>query len=324
MRQYILDNIKMWLTDYHVDGFRLDSTIFIRNVRGLDNSPESDLADAWKLLGSICELAHETNPQALMIAEDCAGNGKLTSPVEEGGCGFDAQWDLSLPHTLRRALGNTPGALNDLCYSLFLNFNNDAMQKVVFADSHDSAANGSDRITEDAHFGTDDDILEQKMSVLAAAVALTVPGIPMILQGQEFMQGGSFNDWQELEWEKVDGYAAVVEANRQLINLRRDRYDETRGLTGNRISIFHRNDDNFVLGYRRDGDEDETDDVLVIVNFSETDIANYYMVLPSSGVWSVRFNCGHSQVEDLQTDENGGVSFALDGYAALILSKNRG
>lgn len=41
VRDYIQDNIRMWLNEYHVDGFRFDSTIGIRNAYGHNNDPEN-------------------------------------------------------------------------------------------------------------------------------------------------------------------------------------------------------------------------------------------------------------------------------------------
>lgn len=44
VRQYIRDNVLMWLQDYHADGLRFDATAYIRNVKGNDN-PGDDLPD---------------------------------------------------------------------------------------------------------------------------------------------------------------------------------------------------------------------------------------------------------------------------------------
>ena len=49
VRQFIRDNALMWLEDYHVDGLRLDMTLFMRNVKG-DGDPQGDLPDGWSLV----------------------------------------------------------------------------------------------------------------------------------------------------------------------------------------------------------------------------------------------------------------------------------
>jgi 1,4-alpha-glucan branching enzyme len=43
VRQYVRDNVLMWLHDCRVDGVRWDMTAYIRNVYGNDNDPEHDI-----------------------------------------------------------------------------------------------------------------------------------------------------------------------------------------------------------------------------------------------------------------------------------------
>ena len=91
----------------------------------------------------------------------------------------------------------------------------------------------------------------REKALLADAVTLTSAGIPMILQGSEFLQDGSFNDWAALEWRKTEKYAGILLAHKHLLALRHNAYDTTRGLQGNSTALFHTNDDNCVIGYHR-------------------------------------------------------------------------
>lgn len=329
VRQFILDNVKMWLAEFHIDGLRLDSTIYVRNVLGYNNDPMHDIPDAWSLMTSINELAHSIGDRCLMIAEDCSANEYITKPIDVGGAGFDVQWELSLPHSLRNVLENKLGGMDDLVRSMFLRFNNDYMQKVCFADSHDSAANGGERILEQTHFGKENDVDAREISILVSAVALTLPGMPMILNGQEFMQGGSFNEWAMLEWEKAERFGGIVLAHRHLIDFRTNKYGDTGGLVGGVVEIFHQNNDNRVLGYRRFNDAGE--DVLVLVNFSNDSFDSYDVRLPGDGRWRVRFNSswkGYSadfaeaQVDTLVAGDDGMVSLRLLGRMVMILSRD--
>jgi 1,4-alpha-glucan branching enzyme len=47
VRQYICDNVFMWLEEYHVDGLRFDGTVYIRTVHGPGSQ---DLPEGWSLL----------------------------------------------------------------------------------------------------------------------------------------------------------------------------------------------------------------------------------------------------------------------------------
>ena len=332
VRQFILDNVTMWLTEYHINGLRIDSTIYMRNSKGSDGGTDTDIPDAWSLLQDIAKLAHSINPDATMIAEDNAGNEHITRPTAEGGAAFDAQWGLGFPYALRAML-NLGGSNNsdELVRELSHTFNNDGFQKVIFSDSHDTAANGSVRISEAVTPGNTGSVFARQQGLLANAIMLTAPGIPMLLQGEEFMQGGNFNDWQMLDWDKTKQFAGIVLAHQHLIGLRLDTYGNTTGLTGPSIAVFHQDNDNRVIAYHRWLNGGVQDDVIVIANFNDQRFKSYELILPILGTWRVRFNSswkGYSpdfnetKESTVTTDSDGRISLELADYNLLILSQD--
>jgi 1,4-alpha-glucan branching enzyme len=241
VQQYILDNVRMWLTDFRLDGLRVDSTIFIRNAAGHNDDPSTDIPEGWALLQRINRLAKKINPNAFVVAEDMGANDYITKSQTEGGAGFSAQWAVDLPYTLRvvlNAIHDTDRNFDELCAKLGRYFNGDAFRRVIYSDSHDSAANGSARLDEEISPGNPTSLYARKRSLLAATIILTAPGIPMLLQGQEFMQGGSFSDWEALDWEKAAHFSGIVEAHKHLIGLRKNQYSNTAGLTGQSIRCW--------------------------------------------------------------------------------------
>ena len=64
VRQYIRDNTLMWINEYHVDGFRFDSTSNIRTTNLGENS------DGWSLMQWINNEIDAVNPGILSVAED--------------------------------------------------------------------------------------------------------------------------------------------------------------------------------------------------------------------------------------------------------------
>jgi len=338
VRQFLLDNVTMWLTEYHIDGLRVDSTVYMRNTKGPEGDTTSAIADAWSLLQEMSQLAHKINPSVLMIAEDSSVNDRITQPVSQGGAGFDAQWGLGFPHTLRSMLNLEDSQYGDsLVKELLHTYTNEsrptsaAFQKVIFSDSHDTAANGSVRINEAATPGNAGSVFARQFSLLADAIMLTAPGIPMLLQGAEFMQEGSFNDWQMLNWDKTAQFAGIVLAHQHLINLRIDTYKNTTGLTGPHIEIFHQDNENKIIGYRRWLDGGIRDDVIVIANFNDQRFKHYELILPIEGTWRVRFNSswkGYSpdfnetHVTTVTTDGSQRINIELADYNLIILSQD--
>lgn len=97
-RCFLLSNLKFWMEEYHVDGFRFDGvTSMIYWDHGLgkdfgdyslyfDNGVDED-AIIYLALANI--LIHEMNPAAVTIAEDVSGMAGLAAPLSCGGVGFD-------------------------------------------------------------------------------------------------------------------------------------------------------------------------------------------------------------------------------------------
>lgn len=333
VRQYILDNVRMWLHDCRVDGLRVDSTIFMRNVNGHNDAPATDLPEGWELLQDITSLAKKLSPAATTIAEDAGANGYLTKPTHDGGAGFSAQWELGFPQALRDALWtNDPVQINltGICSQLTRRFNDDALQRIIFTDSHDSAANGSARLNEVIAPGRSGGVFARHQSLLAAALLLTAPGTPMLFQGQEFMMGGSFNDWQRLDWDLAEQYSGVVEAYRQLIALRKNSAGTTAGLLGRAVNLYHVDENNKVIAYHRWQNGGAKDDVVVVVNFGNRLHRVYGLNFPQNGTWRLRLNTtSHSYSPDFSGTEvpdvyveSGGASIVLPPATALIFSQD--
>lgn len=322
VRDFILDNVAMWLNEYHFDGFRVDSTIYMRNTAGQNNDPEHDIPDAWSLMTAITTMAHKIKPDSLVIAEDCAGNGQITNAPIYGGAGFDSQWDLGLPHVIRGALhiGNEPPGLQNLINVQSQCFNGNWRQRVVFSDSHDTAANGSERIVATAVPDTHS-VSARQITILCATIAMTTPGIPMLLAGSEFLQGGSFSEWNYLDWKNRERFSGIVDAHRHLISLRKNQYGDTSGLMSADYRVLLQDENCRVLMYQRGSDSNHP--VIVVINFSNVKWTNYVLPLPY-GDWTVRFNSSwkgyssdFSQI-DFST-VNAGMKLTLPPYVALIL-----
>ena len=334
VRQFILDNVAMWLTEFRIDGLRVDSTIYMRNSDGNNDKPELDITDAWSLLGEINELAHKINPNALMIAEDNSSNSGIVQPTSKKGMGFNAQWEIGFPHVIRDSLGITTNPdqarLDGFAYELEHSYTGNAFDKVIFSDSHDTAANGSVRLNEAVTPGNAGSIFARQRTLLASAATLTAPGIPMLLQGQEFLQEGAFNDWQMLDWDKTTQFSGIVEAHKHLINLRLNKFDNTRGLIGQSTQLFHRDDTNNVIAFHRWDKGGPHDDTLVIINFDKNRLKKYELTLPLSGEWRVRFNSswkGYSSdfhdtpIELIQADASQKATIEMSEFSVLIVSK---
>lgn len=329
VRQCILDSIKMWFEEFRLDGLRLDSTSYLRNMDGNDNK-DRDVIGAWPLLQDITEVAHRVRPGSLIIAEDTSGNDYIVKSREQGGAGFDAQWRLTFPEATYQALGIAARYPADIKNELTQKYTDDPFTRVIFSDSHDTAANGRARLNEVIMPDDGESIRAQQELLLANTLVCTAAGIPMLLQGQEFMQDGSFNEWKELDWENCQKYEGIVSAHRDLIALRRNTYQNSRGLLGANTALFHVNDNDRVLAYHRWHEGGPDDDVIVILNFGDMSFAEYILHLPLQGEWQTAFQSSRHQYydrfeefpnEDFKADSNNAITLALPSHSSIILTR---
>jgi len=344
VRQYIRDNVVSWLEEYHVDGLRWDATSYIRNAHGHDSDPGADIAEGWALLRWVNDEAHARYPGRIQIAEDMQDNAWITKETAQDGAGFDAQWDARFVHAVRQAIIAAHDEARDMAAvrdAIALRNHNDAFARVLFTESHDEVANGNARVPEEIAPGQADTVFAKKRSVLGAVMVMTAPGIPLLFQGQEFLESGWFDDHVPLDWRKAQTHAGIVALYRDLIGLRRNVQGVTRGLLGQHINVHHVDNDAKLIAFHRWDAGGPGDDVIVVLNFANRTQPGYTIGFPHPGLWRVRFNSDEGRYAaefddhrcpDVVAAAVPGVERAIDGmpywgnltlapYAALILSQ---
>jgi 1,4-alpha-glucan branching enzyme len=290
VRQFIRDNARMWLEEYHVDGLRFDSTVYIRTVDGND---EHGIPDGWSLLQEINGDLHAQFPRCITIAEDLHSNAWITKPVSEGGAGFDAQWDANFVHPVREVVvlpQDEQRSMDAVRNAISFYYDGDAFRRVIYSESHDEVANGKARVPQEIDPEDPTGWYAQKRSTLAAGLVFTSPGIPMLFQGQEFLQGEWFRDDVPLDWDMDEEFRGIVRLYRDLIQLRLNAKGQSRGLSGQFLNIFHVNEAGNVIAFQRWDEHGAGDDVVVVVNFSHAPEENYEVGMPSTGPWKLRLN----------------------------------
>ncbi len=342
VRQYLRDNALYWVLQQRCDGLRFDATSWIRSAKGADNDPGADLPDGQALLAWINTEIADRQPWKLTIAEDMYDNATITRSVGSGGLGFGAQWGSGFLHGVRDTIVSSDDSKRDmqrLADVIAQKFNDNAFERVIYIESHDevAASSGHSRVPEMIWPGQPDSTPSQKRATLGAALVLTAPGIPMIFMGQEFLQGGAWSDAEALDWSLADRFAGILACYRDLIHLRRNWFDTTRGLRGQNVDVHHVNQTDKVLAFHRWDQGGPCDDVIVLANLADRAYGDYRIGLPRGGLWRVRFNgdwggystaFGDQPCLDLWAteDEADGMPFlgqvGLGPYAAVILSQD--
>ncbi len=289
VRMFIFDNAMMWLDEYRVDGLRYDMSVYIRTVSGGDD----DIPEGWSLMQWINREVAARFPGRLTIAEDLRDNALMTRHESEGGANFAAQWDSQFVHPVRRVITEVEDQnrnMEDVKSALLHRYNLDVHERVIYTESHDEVANGKSRVVSEIAPDDPSGWYALKRSTLGAGLVLTSPGIPMLFQGQTFLEPGWFRDTDPIDWENTRLFPGVCGLYHDLIRLRRNLDGVSRGLTGSHLTVHHVNHEGKVVGYHRHYEGGPGDHCVMVANFSMHQVADYRIGFPVAGRWVCRFN----------------------------------
>jgi 1,4-alpha-glucan branching enzyme len=341
VRDYLFDCARRWLQQRFADGLRWDATGYIRNVYGNNNDPNNDIPDGWSLMQGINDEIKQSQPWKISIAEDMQGNEWITKPTNQGGAGFTSQWEAQFVHAVRDAIitpNDSDRSMPAVAAALTHTYNADVLQRVIYTESHDEDANGHQRVPEEIWPGHPASVYSQKRSTLGGSLVFTIPGIPMIFQGQEFLESGYWSDRTPLDWSKAATFAGILNLYRDLIRFRRNWFNNTGGLRGQNLNVFHVNDAAKVLAFHRWDQGGPGDDVVVILNFANQSYDSYLLGFPRAGLWRLRFNSdwnGYSPAfsnypafdtaaaDPPRDNLPSSASVSLGPYTALLFSQDR-
>lgn len=302
VRAYIYDNIRMFICEYHVDGFRWDSTI---NVRRGNNG---DIPDGRRILYEGNQIIHRLKSHAISIAEDLQDWPEITKPG--GNYGFSSQWGSGFYWTLHNALINPNDSdrrVTEVAQKIGTRDHNDAFSRIIFTENHDEVweLNRKHRLPDAIHMGDPASYWARKRSTLGAAIVMTAPGIPMIFMGQERYATGQWRDGQVMDWSMDPTREKILQLYKDLIHLRRDMDGNSTGLIEHNVNVYRVDDEKKVIAYHRYHEGGAGDDVVVVANFSTQPLRDFRVGFPKAGRWDVRFNSDSLKYGDDYTDVGG-------------------
>ncbi|KUK36080.1 MAG: Malto-oligosyltrehalose trehalohydrolase [Thermacetogenium phaeum] len=211
-RKMVLDNIRYWLEDYHIDGLRLDAVHAIK-----DSSPIHILQE---IALTVRNLSLKQNRRKFVIAESDANDSRLINPLDRGGYGMDAQWMDDFHHCIHTVLtGEHQGYYIDYGWpeyleKVFKNYlytgqysrywgkkrgtdgsRNPGRQFVVAIQNHDQVGNRGwgERLAA---------LVDFPYLKAAAGLLFFAPYVPLIFMGEEYGEKNPFlffTDYQDPE-----------------------------------------------------------------------------------------------------------------------------
>jgi len=199
VREYILANAMMWLSEFHIDALRLDAVHALQDTSGVHLLAE--------LSARVKVLSAELGRPLVLIAESDLNDPIMFTDRAEGGYGLDGQWDDDVHHALHALLSGerqayysdfgslsvlakvlTRAFFHDGTYSSFRGRNHGkpmdtartpGYRFVVCLQNHDQVGNraAGDRLPRIAPPG---------MLKVGATLLMTSPFTPMLWMGEEW------------------------------------------------------------------------------------------------------------------------------------------
>lgn len=298
VKDYILGQIAMWFDEYHADGLRWDSISNIYNAwgGGVGKNPNTGKPGVYLAAGiSMLRTVNNTWPQSFKIAEDLSFSKKQasdTTPASSGGLGFDSQWNATLGYFVRKDFPSNAISLPNVVSGMTSTFNNVYQQSVAYVESHNELTTANSRLYQLVDPLNPTSRTARKKATLAAGILFTSPEIPLIFQGDEFLDPSWLDNKTTLDWTNAQTWAGIVQMYGNLVNLRTNAGGTSPGLSDPDLNIYQQDGTNDVLVYDRYSKSSAgADDVIVVANLSGTVFNGGYKVgLPYGGTWQVLFN----------------------------------
>jgi 1,4-alpha-glucan branching enzyme len=296
VQDFLINNAKMFVDEYHADGLRFDEVSVI------------DWHGGWYLCQNMTDSLRQTKPEAPQIAEYWTDSRWLAVWRPTAGMGFDIGYADGIRDAVRSVIAESSGGadaqvhLGRLLPGLWRPWNfQSAWQAYNCTENHDlvldmDGDHRKPRIPKLADWENPRSWYARSRSRVAMGILLTAPGVPMLFMGQEFLEDKLWCDNPNrpesfLWWDGVDGedhhMGDFHRFTRDLLWLRR----KHPALRSDPINVFHINEYDRVMALHRrlpDGGRD----VVVVVSLREQTFydQSYALGFPLPGYWREVFN----------------------------------
>lgn len=297
VRNFLVANALFWMSEFHVDGLRVDAVASMLYLDYSRNDGEwepnvhggRENLEAIRFLQEVNATAYKAHKGIVMIAEESTAFPGVTAPTDRAGLGFGFKWNMgwmndSLVYMKRDPIHRSHHE-GEITFSFVYGFGENYLLPI----SHDEVVHGKGSLI--ARMPGDHG---HKLANVRAFLGYmwSHPGKKLLFMGQEFGQIGEWSVDRELDWWLLD-----QPAHRQLQDLVGALNTVYRAQSplwerDNDSSSFARLggpswDPSVVAFERRDGHGGR---LVSITNFSGATHSGFPLAMPVEGVWQEVLN----------------------------------
>jgi len=295
VRQFLIDNARLFLDEFHVDGFRYDEVSVIYNNEGANFCRD--------LMGTLQDYA----PSSIHIAEYWNWDRATAVIPRPQGLGFNAALHDGLRNRIRGVLAAAAGgasarvdldAIRDglwrpVAFPSWMHAVNHIENHDLVDGDREKKSEIQPRIPALANDNNRRDWLARSRSRVATGLLLTAPGVPMLFMGQEFLEDKPWHNSPDREdlflyWDGLKQPGPMRDFLRfvsELCALRR----RHPALRAEGINPYFTHNDDRVIACQR-WIEGVGRDVIVVASLRETTHWDYQLPFPVGGRWLEGFN----------------------------------
>ena len=213
VRSFLQSAANYWLTEFHVDGLRMDA--ISRMIYWQGDPGRGVNLDAVKFLQYMNRRLKALHPTAILIAEDSTSYPDVTKSVSENGLGFDYKWDMGwMNDTLdycRTAPAYRGMNYHKLTFSMMYYYHDQFLLPL----SHDEVVHGKATILQKMHGHYEEKFPQARILYM---YMYAHPGKKLNFMGNELGQLREWDEKRQQDWNLLD-FPAHREFHRFMIDL---------------------------------------------------------------------------------------------------------
>ncbi|MGO9164234.1 MAG: 1,4-alpha-glucan branching protein GlgB [Streptosporangiaceae bacterium] len=206
VRNFLVANAIYWLTQFHVDGLRVDA---VASMLYLDYSRQDgqwtpntqggrENLDAVSFLQEVNATCYKLVPGITIIAEESTAWPGVTRPAYLGGLGFVLKWNMGWMHDTLDYMSRDPVYRayhhHEMTFSIMYAYS----ENFVLPLSHDEVVHGKGSLL---HKMPGDEWRQFAGLRALLAYMWAHPGKQLVFMGSEFGQGDEWSEQRGLVWE---------------------------------------------------------------------------------------------------------------------------
>lgn len=199
VRSFLQSAAEYWISEYHVDGLRMDAISRAIYWQGMpERGVNANAVDFLKFMNRGLKKRH---PSVILAAEDSTSFPDVTKPPEEGGLGFDYKWDMGWMNDTLDYFRSAPEYRTEEYHKITFSMAYYYDENYLLPLSHDEVVHGKATILQKMYGDYD---LKFRQARAFYMYMYAHPGKKLNFMGNEL---GHFREWdekRELDWNLLD------------------------------------------------------------------------------------------------------------------------